>query len=892
MANSREIIYLAALLHDIGKFYQRTDPNNASKSGLLSEKVKQLEASISPLHWQSKQHAHKHVLWTAQFFENLEQHFTKYLKHEGNWTYDKLLRLSAAHHAPAADNLLERIIQKADHYSSGVDRDVQGGPGWKDAEEETDQNWVSLKETRMRSVFEGISLKGNKKLADYAKKLPLKPISVDPGFFPIEAESQTDDVDYKRLWEQFVSEIKCIENKTINSFNDSLLFLLEKYTCRIPSSTKYLPDVSLYDHLKTTAAFAISLYDYISEKGYEDIPSSDEKPFALVGGSLSGIQKFIYNIVAKGAAKNLKGRSFYLQLLTDNVVQLLLSELGLQSGNLIYASGGGFYLIAPNTKDLPEKLKAMEEKLARQLFKYHGTELYLALDFAPFGEAEIFCKTEGEESIASVWKILGENLSRKKSKRFETILQERFADFFEPIEVSTEKKKDVITGEELGKTIKYLDDNFEQPVNEYTWMQIELGKALKKTDYWILAKEKVTYFPTEVFWFEPIGLGQYNYLVTKKVLDNYENQLKLSADNVRVIHFNKENFLEPLQKVSNNVHGFTWYGGNDFAENDYGEPKSFEELAGVSLDGPNYKESSKKMAGPELTRLGVLRMDVDNLGAIFRRGFAPEHRSLSRYSSLSRSLDWFFKGYINTIWKSHTSYSQFSQIIYSGGDDLFVVGKWDVLIQMASDIQKSFKEWVCNNSELTLSGGMATVGARFPILKSASYSEIFEKAGKQHNFGEIEKNAFAFISYKPQQSTDDLIIALNWDNEYPYLKRLKEELIALMKITNGLSEGFSSAMYNLLQQSNMDINSNGRYYPKNHRIIWLVAYQFKRSSDGKHESVKDFFRNWDNNIMTGKVQNQPSLDNTIYHSLQFLAIAARWAALEERSLIKSKFQQL
>ena len=37
---------------------------------------------------------------------------------------------------PSADNMLERIIQKADHYSSGIDRDKQEGTGWKDAAEE------------------------------------------------------------------------------------------------------------------------------------------------------------------------------------------------------------------------------------------------------------------------------------------------------------------------------------------------------------------------------------------------------------------------------------------------------------------------------------------------------------------------------------------------------------------------------------------------------------------------------------------------------------------------------------------------------------------------------------------------------------------------------------
>lgn len=36
----RDKIYLGALLHDIGKFYQRADPDGVAKSKLLSSSVK------------------------------------------------------------------------------------------------------------------------------------------------------------------------------------------------------------------------------------------------------------------------------------------------------------------------------------------------------------------------------------------------------------------------------------------------------------------------------------------------------------------------------------------------------------------------------------------------------------------------------------------------------------------------------------------------------------------------------------------------------------------------------------------------------------------------------------------------------------------------------------
>src|SRR5690606_15296299 len=102
---------------------------------------------------------------------------------------------------------------------------------------------------------------------------------------------------------------------------------------------------------------------------------------------------------------------------------------------------------------------------------------------------------------------------------------------------------------------KHLDDNGEQPVNWYTWQQIELGKELKNADYWILSKEKLEYFK-EIFCINPIGLELYNYLVDEATLKTREDKLKTSADNVRVIYFNKGNFLESLHKGINNIYGF------------------------------------------------------------------------------------------------------------------------------------------------------------------------------------------------------------------------------------------------------------------------------------------------------------------------------------------------
>ncbi len=71
MNEIREQVYLAALLHDIGKAFQRADSSGASSSKLLSENIKKLEGVLCPLHPVTKQYSHKHVLMDGAVFRKL-----------------------------------------------------------------------------------------------------------------------------------------------------------------------------------------------------------------------------------------------------------------------------------------------------------------------------------------------------------------------------------------------------------------------------------------------------------------------------------------------------------------------------------------------------------------------------------------------------------------------------------------------------------------------------------------------------------------------------------------------------------------------------------------------------------------------------------------------------
>ena len=119
------------------------------------------------------------------------------------------------------------------------------------------------------------------------------------------------------------------------------------------------PDISLYDHLKITAAVGACISEYLLDQGAADIRTRvfqnekafrDEQVFVLYTADLSGIQKFIYTVATQGAQKSLRSRSFFLEMLMEHYADEVLQACGLSRVNLIYSGGGHCYLLLPHTQ--------------------------------------------------------------------------------------------------------------------------------------------------------------------------------------------------------------------------------------------------------------------------------------------------------------------------------------------------------------------------------------------------------------------------------------------------------------------------------------------------------------------------------------------------------------
>lgn len=742
-------------------------------------------------------------------------------------------------------------------------------------------------QNRVTSVFFNLNGAGADK---NSANIPIRVL--DTGNFPF--PDLEDNADIERVVLELLDKL----NEHPNISSESMLYLAEKYLTTLPvnivdtNGKRILNDISLFDHISMVLGLLLCIKK--CEVAKESVG------FLMVGGDISGIQKFIYDIVSKNASRNLKGRSFYLQLLIDSVVQKLLYELELSSANIVYDSGGKFFILAPDIENVRKSINELRKELSGKLWEEHNIRLYLSLDFIELTDERFFSLVEGE-GISKYWNDLERKIGKHKLQRYgsEMLTEKGFESFFEAQEEGGITERDSITGEEFDKEeikereqerthkkcekIFFLNRSEQEvfdPVKRLTFQQVKLGELLPKSKYWLSTEIKIQHPDAtkeddkNIEIFNPCEMGIYHYFLKKEqlktILDSKENE----GINFRILQFNNTDF--ELFNAENYTYGFTFYGGNQLPEHQENSTEKDEE---------EYKKGDTKtfsqLAGKgDFKRLGFLRMDIDNLGQIFVSGLQGQ-RTFSRYKALSRNLDYFFKGYLNKIWETD-KYRDHTYILYSGGDDLFILGRWDKVLDMAQEIRGKFNKWVCKNPNLTLSGGMTNVTHKFPTIQAASLAEDAEKAAKAHKYkvsGSDEKkkkNAFYLFD-----------TALDWDIEFEIVKYLKNKLLNFIE-----TEQFHKSIINKINyyrdlqdyESRKDINPS--WY-------WLLLYdfsQYARNRKKKHQEAIDFVHEMKNDAVQNKFNNGETdlLNKDRRTYLHLLNLAARWADFEIRTKNKDK----
>lgn len=691
----KEILIKGALLHDIGKVSYRTGKRiNHSKLGgdFLEQYLKQNEEAERLLN--CVRYHHKDYLQKA----NLDK------------------------------NDLAYIVYEADNIASGMDR----------RENEGEEKGFDPK-LNLDSIF---SVFYSDKEIQVANKYPLIYKNINKAFnYPRKDISLATNSNYEALLNKIKSHFI---TKDINQISiNQLLQIIEEGFSYVPSSTNRAEvcDISLYVHSKITSAVASCMKLYFDEQQIQDYKKycfnsgskifRNEKIYLLISGDISGIQDFIYTIPSKGALKTLRGRSLYIDLLLEEFIDEYLEQIGLSRANVLYSGGGHFYILAPNIEDTKKAIDKLQAKMNRWLMENIGINLYLAIGMAECS-ANNLMKSEAQGNLFAI--------VNKKLKDDKTIRYSKDEDFLEYIfnvekEKDTAKKECNICHNLVDKLWKYNSD--EEIACEFCLNLYKLGQDILTQDLVFVISEKKIDDGIKIFGKDK---DLYMYAVKIEDIDMFKGKI------LRI--YSKNNLLE-------NDLAIRLYLADYSAKNENDEVMTFDDLA---------KSSCKTDKG--IKRLGVLRLDVDDLGIAFSSGFVSDkdkiednlrYATLSRYADLSKDISMFFKVAINKICAGDlTGCVDFEEkafnifgiakapkrkvnIIYAGGDDLFLVGAWDEVLEVAIDINRAFKQFT--NGKLTLSAGMAMFSPTYPISKMAEIAGLLVQMSKNKK----DKNSIALF---------------------------------------------------------------------------------------------------------------------------------------------------
>ena len=755
LLNESTRIALSAFLHDLGKLAERAGFE------ITQEMLENNQQLYCPHHKEFTDargwFSHLHAAYTGMAWDMLETtgHFPDLRRDSppfstgGNDVCDSAINAAAAHHRPAT--FLQWIIATADRVASGFERDKFDTE--YNNQKERDNHYCA----RLLTLFEQINLPS----IDEGKlqwRYPLKPLSPENIFpQPVKAVTPSNNVDakaqYHQLWETLLSEIKRIPKAHVANLPlwldhfDSLWLTL---THAIPAATAFgtKPEVSLYDHSKAAAALATALWRWHHETGNANIAAVregwDEQKLLLIQGDFFGIQDFIFaegGNTQKHAHKLLRGRSFQVSLLAECAALKVLEALQLPSTSQIINAAGKFLIVAPNTESTREAIAECRKALNDWCLKHTYGEIGVGIASTPAS-----CNDFTGGRFGKLSKDLFAELATAKHQRFDlcsTSAPAVFTGYLDSFDntlgmcsINGKHPADAKASEKRGYALSRLADD-----------QIRIGEALTKKARLLVARDAETlpvlgldYFGYRLGFVEgEPDSGKYGELARSGTIRRLWDFDAPDADGTiwrgyarRFVNAYVPVWTDNDQTLK--VHGkYQRCNSEQLGESSNGDIKT---LHAIALEDGMDRHNDGKYTG-EIALL-TLKGDIDNLGAMFQKGFdhpseknpdgTPKSKiTFAKMASLSRQVNAFFALWLPWYCEHGTDASGVKRFrntytVFAGGDDFFVIGPWDSTLQLASVLREKFAEYVRNDG-ITFSAGMMMTHPKTPVRHLARRAE-------------------------------------------------------------------------------------------------------------------------------------------------------------------------
>lgn len=715
-------VTIAAFLHDMGKFAGRT------ALGVSEQYMLDHADLYQPFNKKIGRHTHPHAVYTAAFLEILKDMLPPELLSRNWGEGEPLINLAAGHHRPE-DNPLRWLVTEADRLSSGWERQ-SGEEG-----EEHEVDWRDYQKTRLSPILSQLSLKKDSPQQSDSLGYSLAELSPHT-LFPQPLQQVTPPgreeakEEYLKLFDRFKENLDQLAHRQENlelwlEHFDSLLMV---YTAQLPAlragAVEASRDVSLYDHARTTAALATALYQYHSQHSSLTVPAiqnTAEKKFLFISGDFYGIQDFIFSAggeTRRYRAKLLRGRSFAVSLITELAADMVCRRVGLPFLSVVLNIAGKFTILAANTAEVRNAVSEMEEAINGWLFDISLGENALGLAVRQASPDDLLVGR-----FANLWEQFGQDLERKKLARLDLNRYggavPGYLDQFQmdpPLCQLCGKRpaSPEVEGDHLIQQVRSAC----KVCRDHVFLGTNL---VKKARLAVTTTEADLRDPAHHLR-EPI-FGRYQVGFAEGLMKNLARQGHL----VKLWDISLPEGKLAFEVTPRFINGYVpIYQAEDQHDGRLqdledglvpGDPKTLSALAALARS-PTDKPGEYQ----GLEALGILKADVDDLGLLMTCGLPERKFTLSRLATLSRQLHFFFCLYLPSLLANEARF-QNVYTVFAGGDDLFLIGPWNRIIDLAREIQEKFAQYVGLNPEVHLSAGISLQKPHTPLDQLAFSAE-------------------------------------------------------------------------------------------------------------------------------------------------------------------------